>query len=62
MVAGNARAERFWRTQGYTEVRQRAGIVMGKRTNTVLVLVKPLAGGAFDDYFARVPRDLPNAP
>jgi hypothetical protein len=62
LVTGNVRAERFWRALGYTEVRTRRGIVMGQRTNTVVVLVKPLAGGAFDDYFARVPRDLADAP
>lgn len=62
VVAGNVRGERFWRARGYTEVRTRTGIVMGQRTNTVVVLVKPLAGGAFDDYFARVPRDLADAP
>jgi len=62
VVAGNLRAERFWRALGYREVRTRTGIVMGQRTNTLVVLVKPLADGAFDDYFARVPRDIADAP
>jgi len=62
VVAGNARAERFWQAQGYREVRQRHGIVMGQRTNTVKVLVKPFGADAFDDYFTRVPRDLADAP
>jgi GNAT superfamily N-acetyltransferase len=62
VVAGNVRAERFWRARSYTEVRTRTGIVMGQRTNTVVVLVKPLADGALDDYFARVPRDRADAP
>ena len=61
VVAGNARAEAFWTACGYREVRLREGIEMGARVNTVRVLVKPLVGDALDDYFARVPRDRPEA-
>lgn len=59
VVQGNERAERFWASCGYTQVRTREGLVMGQRTNTVRVMVKPLAGGTFDDYLAMVPRDQP---
>jgi GNAT superfamily N-acetyltransferase len=62
VVAGHARAERFWQRQGYRELRQRHGMTMGERVNTVRVLVKPLAGGAREDYLALVPRDRPEAP
>jgi GNAT superfamily N-acetyltransferase len=59
VVQGNARAERFWAACGYTQVRVREGLVMGQRTNTVRVMLKPLAGGTFDEYLAQVPRDRP---
>ena len=61
VVAGNARAERFWLGLSYVEVRVRPGMEMGLRTQTVRVLARPLAGGAWDDYFALVPRDRPDA-
>jgi GNAT superfamily N-acetyltransferase len=61
VVQGNARAERFWASCGYVQVRLREGLAMGKLTNTVRVMVKPLAGGRFDDYLAMVPRDRPQA-
>lgn len=61
VVEGNTRAERFWEHCGYAEVRKRHGLVMGKRTNTVRVMLKPLAGGTTDDYLALVPRDRPGA-
>jgi GNAT superfamily N-acetyltransferase len=61
VVAGNARAEAFWAARGYREVRVRERIEMGARVNTVRVLVKPLAGGALDDYLVLVPRDRPDA-
>jgi len=60
VVKGNARAERFWERCGYVETRQRQGLVMGKRTNTVGVMMKPLAGGTVDEYLALVPRDRPD--
>jgi GNAT superfamily N-acetyltransferase len=57
VVQGNARAERFWATLGYIPVRERPGILMGKRTVTVRNMVKPLKGGQLEDYFGLVPRD-----
>jgi len=60
VVAGNARAEGFWAACGYREVRQRTGIEMGARVNTVRVLVKSLGGGDFGEYVALVPRDRPD--
>ena len=59
VVKGNARAERFWEKTGYREVRKRRRVSMGKRVNTLRVMVKPLAGGTFDVYLARVSRDRP---
>jgi len=60
VVAGNARAERFWRREGYVQTRVRGGIAMGARVNTVRVMVKPLDGGRVDDYLAVVARDRPD--
>jgi bisphosphoglycerate-dependent phosphoglycerate mutase len=57
VVEGNTRAERFWQTLGYSEVRRRSGVMMGSRNNTVRALVKPLAGSSLADYLLRVPRD-----
>ena len=62
VVAGNARAERFWSSAGFVEVRRREGVAMGAKVNTVRVMVKPLAGGTLADYLARVARDRPDAP
>ncbi len=62
VVMGNARAERFWSRQGYVELRQRHDIPMGLRSNTVRVLMKPLAGGTAAEYLALVGRDRPDAP
>ena len=62
VVAGNARAERFWSSAGFVEVRRREGVAMGTKVNTVRVMVKPLAGGTLADYLARVARDRPDAP
>jgi len=59
VVQGNERAERFWVSCGYAQVREREGLVMGQRTNTVRVMLKPLAGGAIGDYLALVARDRP---
>lgn len=60
VVKGNTRAERFWEHCGYVETRKRHGLVMGQRTNTVRVMLKPLAGGTVDEYLALVPRDRPD--
>ena len=62
VVQGNARAERFWVAQGFVEARARSGAVMGQRTNTLRVLVKPLAGETLAAYLAQVPRDRPGGP
>jgi GNAT superfamily N-acetyltransferase len=57
VVQGNARAERFWEAQGFVETRTRLRVEMGRRTNTLRVMVKPLPGGTLDAYLALVPRD-----
>jgi RimJ/RimL family protein N-acetyltransferase len=59
VVAGNARAERFWEKLGYVETRRRKGVHMGKKANDLRVMVKPLGGGTVDEYLALVPRDRP---
>jgi GNAT superfamily N-acetyltransferase len=59
VVQGNARAERFWEAQGFVETRTRGRVEMGKRTNTLRVMVKPLPGGTLEAYLALVPRDRP---
>ncbi len=61
VVQGNQRAERFWAACGYAQVRMREGLVMGQRTNSVRVMVKPLDDGTLDEYLALVPRDRPEA-
>jgi ribosomal protein S18 acetylase RimI-like enzyme len=62
VVEGNARAEHFWRKAGYREVRQRTGIKMGSRCNTVRVLVKPLSNATMAQYKTMVARDRPDSP
>jgi len=62
VVAGNARAERFWEKLGYVEVRKRAAVPMGERVNDVRVMMKPLAGGTVAEYLALVARDRPETP
>lgn len=58
VVAGNAKAERFWAKLGYLEVRRREGIDTGGRINTLRVLVKPLAEGvSLDAYLELMARD-----
>jgi len=59
VVEGNTRAERFWVAQGYVSVRERPGIEMGKRVVTVRNMIKPLSGGALEEYFTLAPRDRP---
>ena len=36
-------------------------VPMGVRKIAVRVMAKPLAGGAMNDYLARIPRDRPDA-
>jgi GNAT superfamily N-acetyltransferase len=59
IVQGNLRAERFWEKFGYHEVRKRLAVPMGKKTNDVRVMVKPLAGGSLREYLSAVARDRP---
>jgi hypothetical protein len=35
---------------------------MGKLTNTVRVMAKPLAGGTLEEFLSLVPRDRPEVP
>ncbi len=60
---GNARAARFWEPMGFVEVRRREGEIMGRLTNTLRAMIKPLAGDSLDDYLALalVPRDRSQA-
>ncbi len=62
VVQGNVRAERFWETMGYVEVRKRLGVEMGEKVNALRVMVKPLDGGALPDYLRQVARDRPESP
>ena len=62
VVDGNSRAQRFWRGLGFTEVRKREGVEMGKRINTVSVMMKPLDGGTREAYLALVARDRQETP
>jgi GNAT superfamily N-acetyltransferase len=61
VVQGHTRAERFWQSSGFVQTRTRSGVVMGQRTNTLRVMVKPLAGGSLDNYLALIGRDRPEA-
>ena len=62
VVQGSARAERFWLRRGYVQVRERGPVTMGRRSNLLRVMVKPLAAGRIDEYLALVERDRPGAP
>jgi ribosomal protein S18 acetylase RimI-like enzyme len=59
VVEGNTRAERFWAGRGFVSVRKRGGYRMGRRTNVVCTMFKPLSGGTLADYLALVERDRP---
>jgi GNAT superfamily N-acetyltransferase len=61
VIAGNARAERFWQRLGYVELRRRLGVDTGGRLNDARVLLKPLAGLGVDAYLDRVARDRPDS-
>jgi GNAT superfamily N-acetyltransferase len=61
VVQGNARAERFWLRHGYVDTRTREGVEMGRRTNTIRVMVKALSAAPIEDYLARVERDRPQS-
>ena len=62
VVRGNTRAERYWESLGYIQTRTREGMQMGKLTNTVRVMVKPLTGGTIEEFLSLVPRDRPEGP
>jgi GNAT superfamily N-acetyltransferase len=59
VVQGNTQAERFWESLGYIETRTRDGVVMGKLTNTIRVMMKPLASGSLEQYLSLIERDRP---
>ena len=59
VVQGRLRAERFWERHGYVTTKLREGVLMGQRTNTLRVMVKPLSGNTVQDYLGHVPRDRP---
>lgn len=59
VVQGNQRAERFWASLGFVQTRVRRGVEMGKRTNTLRVMFKPLSGGSLEQYLSLVERDRP---
>jgi GNAT superfamily N-acetyltransferase len=61
VVRGNARAERFWERRGYVDVRERGPVQMGRKSNLLRVMMKPLAGGTLAEYLALVARDRPDA-
>ena len=51
--------------QRSVQTRTRSGVEMGKLTNTLRVMVKPLASGTLEQYLSLVERDRPelqNAP
>jgi len=61
VVAGNARAERFWERCGYVEVRRRNGVDTGGKINELRVMVKPLGDAGIAEYLALVARDRPES-
>lgn len=61
VVQGNARAERFWRQMGFVDGSTRPGTVMGRLTQTVQVMAKPLTDVGLEAYFELLPRDRPAA-
>ena len=62
VVKGNGRAERFWESLGYLQVRTRDGFQMGQQINTLRVMYKPLAGGTREQYLSLLERDRPETP
>jgi len=61
VVRGNARAERFWEREGFMQTRLRTGVAMGRLSNTLRVMCKPLTGGSMEQYLALVDRDRPGS-
>jgi GNAT superfamily N-acetyltransferase len=62
VVQGNVKAERFWLRCGYVQARERGPVAMGRKSNLLRVMAKPLAGGTIAEYLALVERDRPGAP
>lgn len=62
VATGNPRAGRFWERMGYSEVRRRDGVTVGRQVNTMRVMLKSLAGEGLAEYLDRVPRDRPDSP
>jgi GNAT superfamily N-acetyltransferase len=60
VVQGSLRAERFWRGMGFQQTRTRTAVEMGKLSNTLRVMFKPLAGGTLEQYLSLVERDRPD--
>lgn len=60
-VVGNTRAERFWESCGFVEVRRRHGVDTGGLINDLRVMLKPMRGQSMDEYLDRVPRDRPGS-
>jgi len=61
VVAGSARAARFWTRHGFREVRIRTGVDTGGPLNDIRVLVEPLEDRDVVEYLASVPRDQPGS-
>jgi GNAT superfamily N-acetyltransferase len=59
VVRGSFKAERFWERCGYVQVRERGPLTMGRKSNVLRVMAKPLAGGTIAEYLALVERDRP---
>ncbi|WP_035555621.1 GNAT family N-acetyltransferase [Paraburkholderia sp. BCC1876] len=62
VIAGNARAERFWERNGFVESRRRHGVAMRHATHTIRVMIKPLGKAGLSEYRTLVSRDCPDAP
>ncbi|WP_347905527.1 GNAT family N-acetyltransferase [Pseudomonas purpurea] len=61
VVHGNVPAERFWQRQGFSEIRRRDSVEMGKRLNTLIMMIKPLNGSTPEHYIQHVERERPTA-
>jgi GNAT superfamily N-acetyltransferase len=61
VVKGSVKAERFWLRCGYVQVRERGPVAMGRKSNLLRVMAKPLVGGTIAEYLALVERDRPDA-
>jgi GNAT superfamily N-acetyltransferase len=61
VIEGNARAERFWERNGYLEARRRLNVQMKERSQTLRVMIKPVAQAGLATYFELVARDRPES-